>query len=119
MLKKFLEIIIKSFFIQAHLTESSQTKVPPAEASGGPSPVQEKTVVKTTSSSIGAAGHGINGNSMQKKSPKELKRAIMAEDVHILDSSKEGNVGRFINVKGRKQRLKYIFYVLKQSQANL
>lgn len=82
---------------------SSPTKVPPAEASGDPSPVQEKTVAKITSSPEGAAGYGISGNRIQKKSPKELKRARTAEDIHILDATKEGNVGRFINVRGRKQ----------------
>lgn len=87
-----------SCFVQALLFESSPTKAPSVEASGDPSAVQENTVAKATKSLEGSAGHGINGNRMQKKSLKELKRARMAEDVHILDASKEGNVGRFINV---------------------
>lgn len=78
--------------------ESSPIKVPPTEASGDPSPDQEKTVGRTTSSPEEAAGHGINGNRIPKKGPKELKRGKTVEDVHILDASKEGNVGRFINV---------------------
>lgn len=87
------------------MIESSPTKVLPADAPGSPSLVQEKTAVKTTSTPEGAVVHVINGNSTQKKSPKVLKRAKTVEDIHILDASKEGNVGRFINVKGHKQKV--------------
>lgn len=65
--------------------------------------------MKTTGSPKGAADHGINGSRIQKKSPKGLKRPKTAEDVHILDASKEGNVGRFINVRGREHRQKLLF----------
>lgn len=90
--------------------ESLPTKAPSAEASGDRSPAQEKTVMKTAGSPKGAADHGINGSRIQKKSPKGLKRPKTAEDVHILDASKEGNVGRFINVRGREHRQKLLFY---------
>lgn len=98
---------------------SSPTKAPSAEASGDPSPVQEKTVAKTTSSPERAACHSINANRLQRKSTKELKRAKMAEDVHILDASKEGNVGRFINVRGREHRLKCLFFCPKMKSGEL
>lgn len=73
---------------------------PSAEASGDGSPVQERTVVKTTGNPKGAAVHDVNGNKTEKKNSKGLKRAMKADDVHVLDASKEGNVGRFINVRG-------------------
>lgn len=93
------------------MMERLPTKAPSTEASGDPSPVQEKNVAKTTSSPEGAAGPGINGNRIRKKSPKVLKRVKTAEDVYILDASKEGNVGRFINVSRREHRLKCRFFL--------
>lgn len=57
--------------------------------------------MKTTGNPKEAAVHGVNGNKTEKKCSKGLKRAMKADDVHVLDASKEGNVGRFINVRGR------------------
>lgn len=74
---------------------------PSAEASGDGSSAQERTVVKTTGNPKVAAVHGINGNKPEKKSSKGLKRAMKVDNVHVLDASKEGNVGRFINVRGQ------------------
>lgn len=73
---------------------------PSAEASGDGSPAQERTVVKTTGNPEGVAVHGVSGNKTEKKSSKGLKRVMKADNVHVLDASKEGNVGRFINVRG-------------------
>lgn len=90
--------------------ESLPTKAPSAEASGDRSPPQDKSVMKTTGSPTGVADPDINGSRIQKKSPKGLKRPKTAEDVHILDASKEGNVGRFINVRRQENRQKMLFY---------
>lgn len=51
----------------------------------------------TTTNPEAAVVHGINGT--ETKSQKSLKRAMKVEDVNFLDASKEGNVGRFINVR--------------------
>lgn len=88
--------------VQGVSMESLPTKGPSAEASGDRSSTLEKTVMETTGSPKRAAGHDINGSRIQKKSPKGLKRPKTAEDVNILDASKEGNVGRFINVRGQE-----------------
>lgn len=41
----------------------------------------------------------VSGSKTEKRGPKSLKRAMVVEDLSILDASKEGNVSRFINVR--------------------
>lgn len=57
---------------------------------------QEMVVALATVSS------GTNGSEVEQEAQKSSKRtaADSAEDVYLLDASKEGNVGRFINVCG-------------------
>lgn len=40
-----------------------------------------------------------NGGKVEKRNLKGLKRAMTDQDVSILDARKEGNVGRFFNVR--------------------
>lgn len=77
-----------------------QPPSPSAEVSGHQTPAQEKKVATTTASPNVAAVHRVNGSKTETKSPKSLKRAM--KDVNFLDASKEGNVGRFINVRGKE-----------------
>lgn len=39
-----------------------------------------------------------NGGKLEKNNPKCLKRVLSDVDMCIVDASKEGNVGRFLNV---------------------
>lgn len=71
---------------------------PASPASGDETAAQEKTAAATASSPEAAAVHGVNGTKTERK---RLKRAMTVEDVNFLDASKEGNVGRFINVRAR------------------
>ncbi|XP_070813795.1 histone-lysine N-methyltransferase SETDB2 [Chaetodon trifascialis] len=66
---------------------------PSSDGSGDQSPAQEKTVTLATAATV----RGINGTETETKSQQSLKRAMKVEDIHLLDASKEGNVGRFIN----------------------
>lgn len=61
------------------------------------------TTVSPEVAAAGVAGavYSVNGAELEKKSQKSLKRAMKVEDVNFLDASKEGNVSRFINVRGR------------------
>lgn len=73
---------------------------PSAGGSGDQSPAQEETVAMTTTNPEEAV-RGVNGT--ETKSQKSLKRSMKVEDVNFLDASKEGNVGRFINVRRFKE----------------
>lgn len=89
------------FVFQAVLVGGPQPPSPSAGASGDQTPSQEKTVATTTTIPKLAAVHGVNGTGTETQSPKSLKRPMKVEDVNFLDASKEGNVSRFINVRGR------------------
>lgn len=78
-----------------------QPPSPSAGASDDQTPAQEKMVATTTTSPKLAAVHGVNGTGTETKSLKSLKRPMKVEDINFLDASKEGNVSRFINVRGR------------------
>ncbi|CAF95785.1 unnamed protein product [Tetraodon nigroviridis] len=57
------------------------------------------TPAQTTAGAPRAGVCRPNGCQMEKKNPKTLKRVFTETDVSILDASKEGNVGRFFNVR--------------------
>ncbi|GAA6227499.1 histone-lysine N-methyltransferase SETDB2-like [Lates japonicus] len=66
----------------------------PSSPSAGDQPrPQEETVATTTAGPV----HGLNGAKAEPNRPRSLKRAVKADDVYVLDASKEGNVSRFIN----------------------
>lgn len=72
-----------------------QPPSPSAGGSGNQTPAQERKA----STDAAVAVPRVNGTRAEPESPKCLKRAM--KDVNFLDASKEGNVGRFINVSGR------------------
>lgn len=62
-----------------------------AAVSGDPTSDQRKP----DTPKVGAA----NGGKLEKNNPKCLKTVLSDVDMCIVDASKEGNVGRFLNVR--------------------
>lgn len=84
------------------LVGGPQHPSPSAGVSGDQTPAQEDT---TPTSPKLVTVHGMNGTKMETKDRNSLKRVLNVEEVYVLDASKEGNVGRFINVRGWQHQL--------------